>query len=141
MIMKMNERELKELIVECLIEEAEGDEFNPEDLPKSPDWKKAKFVRPGTPEYVELMRQIQLGQIKRTHLYDIRNILRPRGPMQKESLSLEIYDYLKEAFEYWSNLKYSDSVTAEKLLPLLKRNLEQEVAIAWKRFSEGPPPA
>ena len=95
----MNERELKELIVECLIEEVEGDEFNPEDLPKSPDWKKAKFVRPGTPEYVELMRQIQSGQIKRTHLYDIRNILRPRGPMQKESLSLEIYDYLKEAFD------------------------------------------
>lgn len=139
MIMKMNKRELKELIIECLIEEDEGDDFNPDDLPKGPDWKKTKIVKAGTPEHAELMKQLQQGKAKRQHLYDIRNILRPRGPMQKESLSLEIYRVLRDTFEYWSRPEYGDSVTAEKLVPLLKHNLEQEVAVAWKRFSEGPP--
>jgi hypothetical protein len=134
----MKKDELKKIIRECLKEVA-GDEFNPDELPKGPDWKKTKFVKHGTPEYAELMKQMQQGKAKRMHLYDIRNILRPRGPMRKESLSLEIYRVLREAFEYWSRPEYGDSVTAEKLVPLLKHNLEQEVAIAWKRFSEGPP--
>jgi hypothetical protein len=134
----MKKDELKKLIRECLKEVA-GDEFNPDELPKGPDWKKTKIVKQGTPEYAELMKQIQQGKTKRMHLYDIRNILRPRGSMQKESLSLKLYEYLREAFAYWSDPKYGDSVTAEKLVPLLKHNLEQEVTIAWKRFSEGPP--
>jgi len=69
------------------------------------------------------------------HLYDIENILKPRGgEMQKESLSAYVADKLDGLFESWTNPKYGDSVDKQELSKILWRNLNEEVNLAWKNF-------
>lgn len=68
------------------------------------------------------------------HLYNVNNILRPRGTLQKESISLSILEKLRYCYESWSDLKYGDVPTKHELLKVLKRNLNEEVENAWNEF-------
>lgn len=76
---------------------------------------------------------IPKGAIK-IHLYPFKNVLRPRGSMQKESIGLVIYERLTSAFEDWSDPEYGDNPRPSELLERLKRNLIEEVDAAWKKF-------
>lgn len=86
-------------------------------------------------------RQSQDGiEMKRIHFYPIENVLRPRGgggEMQKESLSLSIYERLMGAAESWTNPEYGDSVSLTEAMEIILRNLDEEVALAKQRFIEG----
>jgi len=84
----------------------------------------------------ELEKHIKDGTAKRIHLYDSTDILRPRGSLKKESLSLKIYELLKSYYEEWSNSKYSDSLPKVSLLSRLEINLNEEIQIGLKKFKE-----
>ena len=70
----------------------------------------------------------------RIHLYPFRNVLKPRGSMEKESLGLAIYERLTSNFEDWSNQKYGDNPKPDELLKQLRKNLMSEVENAWNKF-------
>lgn len=73
------------------------------------------------------------GAVK-VHLYDYHNVLRPRGSMEKESLSLSLYERLVSAFEHWTDPNYGDNPKKEELVEGLKDNLREEVETAWRQF-------
>ena len=68
------------------------------------------------------------------HLYHYKNVLKPRGSMEKESLGLIIYERLAGNYEDWTNPKYGDNPKENELLKQLKKNLFGEVETAWKKF-------
>ena len=70
----------------------------------------------------------------RIHLYSYRNVLRPRGSMEKESLGLVIYERLTSTYEDWSDQKYGDNPRPDELLRQLRKNLLSEVEAAWDKF-------
>ena len=70
----------------------------------------------------------------RIHIYPFRNVLKPRGSMEKESLGLVIYERLTSNFEDWSNQKYGDNPKPDELLRQLRKNLLSEVEAAWDKF-------
>jgi hypothetical protein len=78
-------------------------------------------------------KSIPEGSI-RIHLYNYRNVLKPRGSMQKESLGLEIHECLTSAFEEWANPNYGDNPSRSDLLSQLRKNLLSEVEAAWTKF-------
>lgn len=103
----------------------ESDEFGPEDRQTPINWSKANLVK-GVPPGA-----------KRIHMYPAQDVLRPRGPMAKESLSADIHSRLKSAFESWTDPNFGDSLAPEKATSLLKQNLESEVNAAWQAFMDG----
>jgi hypothetical protein len=71
------------------------------------------------------------------HLYNFSNVLRPRGgKLQKESLSLTIYEKLQSYFESWTNQKYGDSRPTKVVIAQLRENLLEETTTAYDRFLE-----
>lgn len=72
------------------------------------------------------------------HLYNVDWVLKPRGPMQKESLSLYIYEKLKEIYESWTDPKHGDNPDPKILIEILKKNLIEETTIAWDDFVKEP---
>ncbi len=70
----------------------------------------------------------------RIHIYSYRNVLKPRGSMEKESLGLVIYERLTATFDDWTNPDYGDNPSEDELLKQLKKNLLSEVEVAWDRF-------
>jgi hypothetical protein len=70
----------------------------------------------------------------RIHLYSYHNVLKPRGSMQKESLGLIIYERLTDVFDDWTNPKYGDNPSEDKLLKQLRKNLWGEVEAAWNKL-------
>jgi hypothetical protein len=70
------------------------------------------------------------------HLYNVENVLRPRGRLKKESLSLYIRQKLLDSYESWTDPECGDNPTEAELLNLMKRNLEEEIDSAWKSFSK-----
>lgn len=77
--------------------------------------------------------QIPKGAVQ-IHLYDVKNVLRPRGHMQKESIGVYLLDRLEGSFESWTDPKYGDNPTEEELLKLLHKNLMEEVNGAYQEF-------
>lgn len=73
----------------------------------------------------------------RVHLYNFRNILRPRGPLQKESLSHSIYEKLQSGFEDWTDEKYGDSKSVKEVVDQLRQNLLEETSYAFDKFLDG----
>jgi predicted esterase len=73
----------------------------------------------------------------RVHLYNFQNVLRPRGPLQKESLSESIYEKLQTYFESWTDEKYGDSRHPMVVVDQLRQNLLEETTNAFDRFLEG----
>jgi len=70
----------------------------------------------------------------KVHLYDLSNVLKPRGTMKKESIGDYILQKLHDYYESWTDKSYGDIPTEEELLALLKANLNSEVESAWKIF-------
>ena len=82
---------------------------------------------------VKKIKSIPKGAIK-IHLYVLKNLLRPRGTMEKESLGLIIYERITATFESWSDPEYGDNPEPSLLIKQLKKNLMAEVDAAWERF-------
>ena len=68
------------------------------------------------------------------HLYNVNNMLRPRGSLEKESLSADIKDKLEWLFQTWTNPTYGDSIEEMDALKLIHKNLMEEVNIAFGTF-------
>lgn len=109
-----------------IIGEAE-DEFGPEDVQKPIYWSSTKFVK---------RADIPPGA-KRVHLYPVQDVLKPRGSLQKESLSLDLSQKLRDAFDSWTSSEYGDSLSPEKVTSILRKNLSSEVEAAWEAFMDG----
>jgi len=90
------------------------------------DWKKVRIVSSD---------ELPDGAV-RIHLYSHENVLRPRGPMKKESVGDYILDKLLGAWDEWTNPEYGDLPDKETLLKTLHKNLEEEVNGAWSSFRE-----
>ncbi len=56
--------------------------------------------------------------------------------MQKESLSLYLYEKLNALYKFWTDPKYGDNPDTEILIKTLKENLLEETTIAWENFAE-----
>ena len=70
----------------------------------------------------------------RIHLYPYRNVFKPRGSMDKESLGLVIYERLTATYDDWTNPDYGDNPKLDELLKQLRKNLLSEVEAAWDKF-------
>lgn len=75
-----------------------------------------------------------MSEAVRIHLYGAQNMLKSKGTMQKESLSLKIFERLQATFESWTDHKYGDSLPPKEVLKRLKFNLNNQVASAWSEF-------
>jgi hypothetical protein len=95
-----------------------------------------KFRRVEGKEYEELKSKIESGELKQCHLYHVRNVLHPRGPMKKESVGEYLLDRMKDAWEEWTDPKYGDNPSEEILIELLKNNLMNESINAIEEFLE-----
>jgi len=98
--------------------------------------KMADVFRIGPDDKPERIDKIPEGA-KQIHFYKPENILRPRGGRaNKESLSLVIFEQLVSAYQSWTDPKYADSLTREEAIKAIKKNLDQEVDIAFSEFRE-----
>lgn len=71
------------------------------------------------------------------HMYDFKNVLRPRGHMKKESIGPYLLDRLLACYESWTDKKYGDNPEVPVLLAQLQNNLQEEVDGAWRDFIIG----
>jgi len=88
------------------------------------DWKRVQVVTPD---------QIPDGAV-RVHLYNVENVLRPRGHMKKESVGVYVKDSLDGAYESWTDPKYGDTIDPKVLLKLIHQNLMEEINGAFGQF-------
>lgn len=77
-----------------------------------------------------------LKKVVRLHLYDIEYLLRPRGSLKKESLSLLLLEKLTDNFESWVDPTYGDSLSKEEAFKILKRNYIEETNLALDKLKE-----
>ncbi len=89
------------------------------------NWNDVRALKPG--------EKIPKGAVQ-VHLYSVAKVLAPRGSLKKESLSEHIVEQLRSYFESWTDEKMGDNPSKERLLELLKENLDQETRIAWREF-------
>lgn len=82
----------------------------------------------------EMENLIASGKAYQVHLYNARNVLAPRGSMQKESLGSYILEKLIVYYESWTDKKYGDNPDQSTLLKLLQENLKEETDAAWREF-------
>ena len=88
------------------------------------DWSKVKFVK----ELKDLPKGSQL------HLYEHRNVLRPRGHMEKESIGQYILEKLLGVYESWTDPRYGDNPDEATLIKLLQTNMKEEMDGAFREF-------
>jgi len=89
-----------------------------------------KIKKDGTAEALE---KIPEGAVQ-AHMYKPEGMLKPRGSMIKESIGLKICEELISYYESWTDPKYGDNPGQAKVIEILKKNLDDEVAAAWKTF-------
>ena len=77
--------------------------------------------------------QIPEGAVQ-IHLYDVQNVLRPRGHMLKESIGVYLLERLQSAYESWTDPKYGDNPSEVELMEILHRNMMEEVNGAYAEF-------
>lgn len=77
-----------------------------------------------------------MAEYKQIHLYPVKNILKPRGSMKKESLGLSLLERLSNIFESWTGEKYADAPNTEDLIKIMEQNLHSETEAAWQAFME-----
>jgi len=87
-----------------------------------------------TPE--KLQAGLDSGEIKLVHLYDSKNVLMPRGSMQKESIGVYLLEHLKSSYESWTDPEYGDNPTEPELNTILYKNLMGEAQKAWEDFAK-----
>jgi hypothetical protein len=85
-------------------------------------------------EEATLLAQIKAGQLKQIHLFNSKNMLMPRGSMEKESIGLDILDRLSSSYESWTNPKYADNPSKAEVLEILYKNMMNETCNAWELF-------
>ena len=90
--------------------------------------------RPETLKVKVISGKVLPPEAVRVHMYNVENVLRPRGHMKKESIGLAVLDRLNSCYEEWTTSEYGDNPSKEELLQFLERNLQQEVVGAWKEF-------
>ena len=84
-----------------------------------------ELLPPGTP-VPEGAVQIHLGNPER--------VLLGRGPCEKESLSLVIYEMLISTFEHWTDPRYGDNPDEVELAGRLAHNAKKELEAALEKF-------
>jgi len=82
---------------------------------------------------VKIISEIPEGAVY-IHMYDYKNVLRPRGHMKKESVAEYILDRLMACYESWTDGKYGDNPEVTELLSFLQKNLKEETDGAWREF-------
>lgn len=70
----------------------------------------------------------------KVHLYDVTDVLKPRGSMKKESIGAYLLQRLEDAHESWTDKSYGDIPTEDELRVLLVNNLNSEVTSALDTF-------
>ena len=70
----------------------------------------------------------------RVHLYNFRNVLMPRGSMEKESIGAYILERLINTFETWTDDQFGDNPQIPVLMNYMQHNLREEMEQAWERF-------
>ncbi len=68
------------------------------------------------------------------HLYKHKNVLRPRGHMQKESIAEYLLQKLLDVYESWTDKRYGDNPDPATLIKLLQDNMKEETDGAWREF-------
>ena len=68
------------------------------------------------------------------HLYNVEDVLKPRGSMEKESIGAYLLEKLESTFEHWTHEKYGDNPPPLVLMKLMHDNLMSEVQQAWNAF-------
>jgi len=69
---------------------------------------------------------------RRIHLYNVENVLMPRGSMQKESIGPYLLEKLIDIYESWTDEEFGDNPSEEILIKLMKDNLREETKLAWE---------
>ena len=82
----------------------------------------------------ELEELIESGKAEQVHFGYVEYILKPRGSLEKESLSSYILERLEGNYEFWTDPKYADNPELKTLIFILKKNLLDEVDAAWNEF-------
>lgn len=82
---------------------------------------------------VETLEKIPEGAVQ-VHIYKPEGMLKPRGSMIKESIGLDICEKLISYYESWTDSKHGDNPTQVEVISILKKNLDDEMAAAWKTF-------
>lgn len=77
--------------------------------------------------------EIPKGSVQ-IHLYDWKDVMRPRGPMKKESLGEYILERFKSNFEHWTDPKYGDNPDVLHLISMIYNNALEELNCAWSEF-------
>lgn len=72
----------------------------------------------------------------RIHLYDVKNVLMPRGSMMKESFGLYLLERLQSSYDSWTDPQFGDNPDEYELLQLIHNNLIGEVDKVWINFIE-----
>ncbi len=72
----------------------------------------------------------------RIHMYDVKNVLMPRGSMKKESIGPYLLERLQGSYETWTDPQFGDNPDNFELLELIHTNLMGEVEQAWIKFLE-----
>jgi len=77
----------------------------------------------------------------RVHLTRNENVLRGRGPLRKESLSLTIFEWMESAYEHWTDPKYGDNpspnITRKRLIDNARSETELAIAEFIRRYGDG----
>ena len=78
--------------------------------------------------------QYDISDERKIHLYNFCNLLRPRGSMEKESLSLYLKEKLHSVFHDWTDPRHIDSQDSYVVENKLIENLREEVELAIREF-------
>jgi hypothetical protein len=74
--------------------------------------------------------------MRRVHRYDWRDVLRPRGEMAEESLSLEIFNQMVAVYETWTDSAYGDLPDLPELRGQIIHNARDAVEEAIEAFAK-----
>lgn len=85
------------------------------------------------PTFIKDKSEIPKGAV-RVHLYDFKNVLMPRGSMEKESIGAYILERLISSFEDWTDEDFGDNPQVPVLMNFMQYNLREEMEQAWERF-------
>ena len=70
------------------------------------------------------------------HLYNSKNMLRPKGTLQEGSLSLHLYQELMRIFKSWTDPIADDSLSPEEVYFILNNNIYQEILAGIGKFRD-----
>ncbi len=76
-----------------------------------------QFLKPGEP-FPEGAQHVHFGSID--------SVLRPRGSMEKESLSESLFEWMVSNFQMWTDPKYADSLEPSDTCATIAHNANEE---------------